>query len=472
MRICLISEGSYPYVSGGVSSWIQMVLKEFSDIEFVIFSIATNKEEMSVLKYELPPNVKDVVTYYISEKAMEKKGKSIKLNSEAKRVLRDIILKEANDVNWQECLEFIKKYKSNMNAILMGTDFFDIALGLYEDLDMKANFNDFLWHLRGMYFPFLSVLSEEIPDVDIFHSVSTGYAGMIGSAFAETTGKPFILSEHGIYTREREEEIIKADWLDGIYKGIWIDFFKKLSMISYNRADVVTTLFETNQGLQIELGCDPKKIQIIPNGVDTQAMLNLPPRKEDTKEYFNIGTILRIVPIKDIKTMLIGFAIAKEKQPNIRLNILGNFDEDPAYYELCLLLVRELSIKDVIFHGQVNIKECIMDYDVLLLTSISEGQPLAVLEGLSAGIPFICTNVGDCQNLLEGAGNDTLGKAGYIIPIMDAEALADQIVYCTNHKDELAQMGQVGKARVNAFYKKSDFLSKFKDIYTNAVGGN
>ena len=471
MKVCLICEGSYPYVSGGVASWIQMILKEFSDIDFVIFTIATNKEEMSTFKYELPPSVKSVVTYYISDKVMGKKGKRIKLNDKDKKILRKIVLDNPKDIDWQESFQFIKEHKLNMNEVLMGKDFFDIVLNLYEQTDMKSNFNDFLWHLRGMYFPFLNVLTEEIPDVDIFHSVSTGYAGMIGSVFSNITGKPFILSEHGIYTREREEDIIKADWLDGVYKGIWIDFFKKISIMAYDRAYVVTTLFETNRSLQIELGCDLNKIQIIPNGVDTEIMNKATPRKEERKEYFNIGSILRIVPIKDIKTMLIGYAIAKERQPNIRLNILGNFDEDIVYYELCRQLVSELSIKDVIFHGQVNINEYIMNYDLLLLTSISEGQPLAVLEGLSAGIPFICTNVGNCQDLLEGTKEDVLGRAGFIIPIMDTEALADQIVYCANNKNELVNMGKIGKSRIEKFYKKSDFLCKFKDIYIESIGG-
>ena len=49
MRGCLICEGSYPYVAGGVSSWVQMLCSAFSDVEFVIWSIATTREEMSEL---------------------------------------------------------------------------------------------------------------------------------------------------------------------------------------------------------------------------------------------------------------------------------------------------------------------------------------------------------------------------------------------------------------------------------------
>ena len=64
MRVCLICEGSYPYVVGGVAGWVQMLCKSFKNVEFVIWSIATTREEMSEYKYEIPPNVKEVSPYY------------------------------------------------------------------------------------------------------------------------------------------------------------------------------------------------------------------------------------------------------------------------------------------------------------------------------------------------------------------------------------------------------------------------
>ena len=45
MRICLIVEGCYPYVAGGVSSWIQMLIKGMPDHEFVIFSIGAEEKD-------------------------------------------------------------------------------------------------------------------------------------------------------------------------------------------------------------------------------------------------------------------------------------------------------------------------------------------------------------------------------------------------------------------------------------------
>ena len=46
-----------------------------------------------------------------------------------------------------------------------------------------------------------------------------------------------LISEHGIYTRESEEELIKAAWVRGVYKNIWIEQFKKMSLLAYEKAD-------------------------------------------------------------------------------------------------------------------------------------------------------------------------------------------------------------------------------------------
>ena len=50
-------------------------------------------------------------------------------------------------------------------------------------------------------------------------------------------GKCLLISEHGIYTREREEEIIKASWIRGLYKNLWIEQFAKMSLFAYQTAD-------------------------------------------------------------------------------------------------------------------------------------------------------------------------------------------------------------------------------------------
>lgn len=60
MRICLILEGCYPYVNGGVSSWMHNYINEMTEHEFVLVTIGANAESRGNFKYELADNVVEV----------------------------------------------------------------------------------------------------------------------------------------------------------------------------------------------------------------------------------------------------------------------------------------------------------------------------------------------------------------------------------------------------------------------------
>ena len=287
MKVCLICEGSYPYVAGGVASWVQMLCENLRDVEFIIWSIATTREEMSQYKYKLPSNVTAVETFYLGDAQFSAKHRKMRLSVGEKNALRSLIRGKADNIRWQECLKFIKDNQKRLVDLLMSEPFYEICLEEYQESGSTEIFKDYLWSFRSMYFSLLNPLSGSMPRADIYHSLSTGYAGILGSAASYATGKPLILSEHGIYTREREEDIIRADWVQGGMKELWIEFFKKLSMITYQQATWVTTLFSANRELQIELGCPPEKILMVPNGVKLDAFANLQSQNRLEKGCFH-----------------------------------------------------------------------------------------------------------------------------------------------------------------------------------------
>lgn len=86
-------------------------------------------------------------------------------------------------------------------------------------------------------------------------------------AIAAHKKKGKFLFEHGIYPREREE-VLGSTWIEGDFKGIWIDYFYYLSKLAYQYCDKIISLFEYNRRIQIEYGAPPEKTFVIPNGVD------------------------------------------------------------------------------------------------------------------------------------------------------------------------------------------------------------
>ena len=469
MKVCLIAEGCYPYVVGGVSTWVQTLISEFSDMEFCVYAIGVNEEERGRFKYELPENVTEVEEIFLKSihKGGEKKKKRYKIDAQGKKALRSLIIEK--DVNWNEVFDFFNKNQVPSVEILMGREFLELAMELYEKSYSRTVFVDFLWTLRSMYLPFFTLINNPLPEADLYHSVSTGYAGVLASMGKYLYEKPFLLTEHGIYTREREEEIIKAEWTKGYFKDMWIQHFYKLSRCAYDYADKVVSLFSVNRELQIELGCNQEKTVIIPNGIREENYANLP-QKEEGEETLNIGAIVRVVPIKDIKTMIMAFNEVKEELPNTKFYIMGPMDEDPEYYDECKKIVDSFGLDNVIFTGRIDVKQYIGKMDVLVLTSISEAQPISILEGMAASKPWVVTNVGACRELMEGRLEDGLGLAGFVVPTMNISRIASAIVKLGKDKDLRNEMGKIGLKRVKKYYRQEDFINEYSNMY-DMLGG-
>ena len=313
---------------------------------------------------------------------------------------------------------------------------------------------------------FFSLLFIKYPEADIYHPVSTGYAGLVGAYAATLNQGALLITEHGIYTREREEEIIKADWVQGYLKNMWIDYFYMLSHCAYENADQIVTLFEKNREIEIEIGCPAHKTSVIHNGIEIDRYAEVAQAVENRKhpKPVRVGAIIRVVPIKDIITMLQAFAIVCHNLPDVEFVIIGPFEEDLEYYNECINYKNLLKLDRVTFTGTVQIRDYLKNIDLLVLTSISEGQPLAILEGLACKLPFVTTNVGDCEAIISGQ-NDDFGPAGRVYPIMDAAGIAHGVIeLCENEKLRKA-MGESGFFRVARSYTYNSFIEGYEKIY-------
>lgn len=462
MRVCFITEGCYPYIVGGVSGWVHSMIRAFSNLEYSVLAVITDREMSGKFVYDLPENVCEVHEVYLDDKDWGKRTKQFRFPKNTYKAIRSLVL--GRDVEWDVVFDYFQEVHPSLNDLLMGTDFYRIVKELYDREYPEITFTDFLWTMRSVYLPLFQVLNSEVPRADIYHCVATGYAGILGCMAQHRHGGRIILSEHGIYTRERVEELIKANWVKGFYKNIWIDQFKKLSQAVYDRAAIVTSLFESARELQQELGCSGEKQRVIPNGIDVSRFQNIPQKDKDDP-YVEIGAIVRVTPIKDIKTLIQGFHIAKQSMKILRLWIMGPDNEDEEYAEECRQYVEYLGVKDVIFTGRINTLEYIGKMDFTILTSISEGQPLTILEGYAAHKPAIATDVGNCRGLLYGEGSDTLGNAGILTHVMSVEEIAAAMMDMALHRHRTQEMGEIGYQRLLTKYTLLQMWEAYRDVY-------
>ena len=316
--------------------------------------------------------------------------------------------------------------------------------------------------MRSMLLPVLYLLTGRVPKADVYHAISTGYGGLLACMGGSLNHAPVLLTEHGIYTREREEEIIRAEWVVPSFKSRWIRFFYVLSKEIYRRAFRGSSLFYNARRTQIEMGGNAEKCIVIPNGVQYERFCNIPLKQEDG--WVDIGAVVRLAPIKDVKTMIYAFFELASRVPNVQLHIMGGVDDED-YAKECYALVEELQLKNLIFTGRVDVVQYMQKLDFTILTSISEGQPLSVLESMAARRPCVTTEVGCCRELLEGAPGDTFGIAGYCVPPMYRQGLADAMEKMWPSRTRREEMGRIGQRRVDAYFHHEQMLANYRKMY-------
>ncbi len=149
-------------------------------------------------------------------------------------------------------------------------------------------------------------------------------------------------------------------------------------------------------------------------------------------------------------------------------------EEDPVYVEECKTLIESLSLQDhVKFTGNLNVPEILPKIGIMMLTSISEAQPLVLLEAMCAGIPCIATNVGACSEILYGAKSEepNLGHAGEIISIASPTQGINMIEYLFEDAARWREFGDRGRKRVLKYYDQEMMFKAYKDFYKGAIDG-
>ena len=465
MRICLVLEGCYPYVHGGVSTWMHGYIQAMPEHEFVLWVIGAHAADRGKFVYELPGNVVEVHEVFLDD-ALRLSGEQheASFNDREREALRRLV--SLSNPDWDVLFDIFYRRRVHPLSFLQSRTFMDIFRDVCLAEYPYVAYADAFHTMRSMLLPVLYLLGSEVPVADVYHAISTGYGGLLACLGSSVHHAPVLLTEHGIYTREREEEIIRADWVVPSFKDRWIRFFYLLSEEIYRRAFRVTSLFHNARKTQIDMGCDADKCLVIPNGIQFDRFKDISLKTDDG--WVDIGAVVRLAPIKDVKTMIYAFFELHERLPKVRLHIMGGVD-DEEYARECYALAEQLGLENVRFTGRVDIAAYLQKLDFTILTSISEGQPLSVLESLAARRPCVTTDVGCCRELLEGTPGDTLGAAGFCVPPMYRQGLADAMEKLCVSRPLRQRMGAIGQQRVAQSYRHEQMLARYRALYAETA---
>jgi Glycosyltransferase len=416
------------------------MIEAMSEHQFVLWVIGAESKNRGNFKYTLPANVTEIREVFLDDalQVPTETVQGVTFTKEETEAHKELISCDSPD--WNVLFRCYNTKQTSVHSYLMSEHFLELLLNMAHEKYPYIAFAELFHTQRSMLVPLLHLLRQEIPEADVYHATSTGYGGILGAMAGSIKKRPFVLTEHGIYTREREEELLRASWIPSYFRQHWISFFYMLAHCAYDNAISVTSLFGRSLEVQKQIGDIPQyKLKVIQNGIHYQRFVDIPPKPADN--YIDIGAIVRFHPIKDIKTMIYSFFELKLRIPNARLHILGDADDDQ-YYEECQTLIKQLKVKDVIIAGNVNVTDYLKQLDFTILTSISEGQPLSVLESFAAARPCVTTDVGCCRELLDGTGIDSFGRAGLCVPPMHSQAFANAMEYMCKKKTNALKWGK------------------------------
>lgn len=488
--VLLLLEGTFPFVAGGVSSWVNQIIRGFPEIRFGAIFLGSRPEDYGDMRYALPDNLVHLETAYLYESqdnppvmpVHAPKGTMPMVECVHKMFETNMKQPDGADLFASLMDEAGPDGKLSHEVFLYSPQAWEFIKKSYRSRCTDPSFVDYFWTIRHMHTPFwrLREVAVRCPKARIYHAVSTGYAGILGVLLKHRNQRPFLLSEHGIYVKERKIDLYQAQWLKdnrsvfehdpsrvSYFRQLWIRFFEHLGYVTYQAANDIVALYEANRQRQLLDGAPVERTSNIPNGIDIERFAPLRAQRPALPPPV-LCLIGRVVPIKDIKTFIRAMRAVTNHLPEAEAWIAGPEDESPEYARECRELATQLGLGDKVkFLGFQKLTELLPKVGLVVLSSISEALPLVILEGYAAGVPALSTDVGSCRQLVFGlpGEDEALGASGQVVRIADPEALAQAALVLLTNPDEWQRASQAGIKRVEKYYSQDMMFERYRALY-------
>ena len=276
---------------------------------------------------------------------------------------------------------------------------------------------------------------------------------MMGALLRRATGLPVVSTVHSDY---------RLDYLGRPLSRITYGVVNTLSL---RRLDYRIGVSDAMTDLLISRGFDPDRLFTIYNGLDFTPRVPALSRAEYRKSVglnadessVVVGIAARLNPVKDIATLVRGFALAHAACPQLRLLIAGDGEQMPMLKELS----DHLGVSGAVcFAGWVTDTDSFYNaLDVNTLTSLSETFPYALTEGARAGLPTVASRVGGVPYLIDHGVNGFLFQPG------DAEALSRHLITLARDKALREHLGRRLYEKGRSQFSLESTLDRQLEIY-------
>ncbi|MER7052403.1 MULTISPECIES: DUF3492 domain-containing protein [unclassified Streptomyces] len=501
MRIGLLTEGGYPYVSGEAGLWCDRLVRGLEQHEFDVYALSRGERQEAEGWVPLPPQVSRVRTAspwdavddgIVHGRRARRRfaesygelatalcttapGDSSALAKEASAVEADRFASAlyglAELARDEGGLPGALRSETAVRALERACR----APGAHRSAH-EARVPDLLAvaaRLERALRPLSLDWYEDdgLGAVDLCHAASGGAAALPGLLARHFCDVPLLVTEYGV--RLRTHYLTEPDSSPAI-RSLLAAFHGRLAAETYRRAAVITPGNAHARRWQERCGADRAKLRTVHPGMDPAPFAET----GETSECADPHTLVwigRVEPAKDLVSLLHAFAEIRKEEPGARLRIVGgpSGPEDAAYLTHCKGLAAQLfpdeadgphavgrnpvSFEETGGPGLPSRADVYASGALVVLSSVVEGFPVGLVEAMFSGRATVSTDV--------GAVVEAIGGTGLVVPPRNPRALAEACVALLRDPERRARLGAAARARALELFTVEQNVAAFHGIY-------
>jgi glycosyltransferase involved in cell wall biosynthesis len=502
VRIGLLTEGGYPYLSGDARLWCDRLVRGLEQHEFDIYALSRSEHQEDEGWVELPPQVGRVITaplWTAEDDGVGYGRRARRRFAESYGELATALCEGGvGDASGESSTSEADRFANALYGLaelardeggLVGALRSETAVRALERAcrapgarqpARAARVPDLLTvaaHLERALRPLSLDWYEEdgLGAVDLCHAASGGPAALPGLLAQHFTGVPLLVTEYGVRLRTH---YLADTGAPPAVRTLLAAFHGRLATETYRRAAVVTPGNTHARRWQERCGADREKIRTVYPGMDAARFTEV----GESAERVDPDTLVwvgRVEPAKDLISLLHAFAEIRREEPKTRLRIIGApaGPEGAAYLGHCKALAAQLfpdeaeglhavgdnpvSFEEIGGPEVPTLADAYASGAVTVLSSVVEGFPISLVEAMFCGRATVSTDV--------GAVVEVIGGTGLVVPPRNPKALAEACVTLLRDPERRERLGAAARARALELFTVEQNITAFHSIYLEIV---
>ena len=286
-------------------------------------------------------------------------------------------------------------------------------------------------------------------NIDLIHTHNEG-AHFYGALAGFFNNVPVVHTRHGVHDPDNMKRLM-LEWFSSLLS-------KKVIGVSRDIADLYIK----------KIKIPPAKVATILNGVNLDVFNRRVNKREQiiqhefSSDTLLLGIVARLALVKDHRTLFEACRIVAKSYDDFRLVVIGDGPER----ENLVRYSQQLGLSDtIIFTGaRRDIADLLSSLDIFVLSSVSEGISMTLLEAMACELPVVATRVGGNPEVVVD------GATGFLVPSQDPPALAERLLALMHDTGLRRSMGAAGRARILTNFSLQKSVKAYLECYRQVLG--